>query len=303
MSNGKHIALQVLGGCAIAGAVLLVHCLWGAPIDSLHYGGLVNNITRDGECLFAATDSGVVDLECGNWLCREPMNALSIYQDFLWTVSVAGTLRQRDLDGNEYFHCKLAAPDNASEVQVSLCYPTVLFNLGGHYQSGLWQLEDCNRSEQHLVYPIGAARLRGLIYDEGHYWVGEWQTCEIHRLSIQGDWAFVDSTINYSDYGERLEGFTGESGDWWVALQRGDSTVIYRFCEVSDTKRTRPMKPLEFNLWPNPATSLAQVRSNAMSVKFFNILGRRMPQPYGNEPNGRYIGVANRATKLLTIVR
>lgn len=272
---------------ALAVLLLLTIELIAQPIDSIHYEGRVNGLACDGLRLLAATDGGIIDLQTWQIVTVEPTNAMSIYHDFLWSVSVAGTLRQMDMNGEEYFHCQLMEPDSAPEVQVSLCYPEVLFNYGSHNLSGLWRLEDCSKSQQHPIYPIGAARLRGLIFDRGHYWVGEWQTCEIHRLSIHGNWAMVDSTIDFSDYGERLLGFCGEVGDLWIALQKGNGTMIYHFCKTSDVKFTKPVEELELNIYPNPAGSFAEIIEPHEFI-VYNLLGREVFPPLAEVPAGIY---------------
>lgn len=278
------------------------------PVDSLYYSGLVNNICYHEGKLLAATDSGIVDLDCGNFLAHEPMNTVCVYQNFYWTVSVAGTLKQWDFNFNEYFHCALTEPDAAPEVLVSLCYPTVLLNYAGTNMNGLWDLlyypnPSCSLMNQHGIIPIGYARLRGLAFSQGHFWIGEWQTCKLYQLTISDDWALVTQTLDFPGYGERLLGFTGRVDNWWVAFQRGDSTVVIHFTDDVSTPKLEPRKPMEYNLqiWPNPVRCFLDV-VEPREFAAYNMLGRRVPREY-DAPTGLYILVAQQKFGKLMIVR
>ncbi len=209
------------------------------------FGGLINcmAVSDSGE-IIVATDQGLYSLTRKTMLSVQPVNAIDISGDTIFTISMEPKLQTRDMQGTISSERSLGnmEPDSSREcIYPGLNGHFFLANMGDYPLSGIWRLAGQNIDGPFsLPQEITGRRLRGLGWNDNHFWIANQLEQIIYKLNMNPGMRRLE-TVNVLPRSlptsSAILGLTWHDGNLYVAFQVGEETVIHIYEAEAEPRR------------------------------------------------------------------
>ena len=209
------------------------------------FGGLINcmAVSGSGE-IIVATDQGLYSLTRKTMLSVQPVNAIDISGDTIFTISMEPKLQTRNMQGTILSERSLGnlPPDSSREC----LYPALnghffISNTGVSPYSGIWRLASPEIDGPFpLPQEVTGRRLRGLGWNDNHFWIATQLEQVIYKLEMNAGMRRLE-TVNVLPRSlpnsSAILGLTWHDENLYVAFQVGEETVIHIYKAEADPRR------------------------------------------------------------------